>query len=101
MHVVILSFSSLDMKFSVFLLVVSNFHMCKKFSEVVDPLSGIRLSRTVCAKVFDLGSAKTSYINQNETPKSLNLKLALILALTKIRRQIEMLACQKQAQSPH
>jgi hypothetical protein len=31
----------------------------------------------------------------------LNLEQALILALTKIRPQIEVLACQKQAQSSH
>jgi hypothetical protein len=31
----------------------------------------------------------------------LNLEPALILALTKIRPRIEVLACQKQAQSSH
>jgi hypothetical protein len=51
--------------------------------------------------VFDLGAEKTSYINENESEKSLNLQPALILALTRNRRRIEMLAFQKQAQSPH
>jgi hypothetical protein len=52
-------------------------------------------ARTV---VFNLGYAKTSYINQNETQNRLNLEPALILAFTKIHPRNEVLACQKQAQ---
>jgi hypothetical protein len=43
--------------------------------------------------------AKSLYINQHETHDP--LEAALILALTKIRPPIELLASQKQAQSSH
>jgi hypothetical protein len=44
---------------------------------------------------YSRGYAKTSYINKKETQDPLNLELALILALRKIRPPIEVLACQK------
>jgi hypothetical protein len=50
---------------------------------------------------FNLEFAKTSHINQNEKGNRLNLEPALILALTKIRSRIEVLACEKQAQPSH
>jgi hypothetical protein len=49
--------------------------------------------------VFNLWYEETSDINQNKTQEPLEPNL--ILALTKIRPRIEVLACQKQAQSSH
>jgi hypothetical protein len=51
------------------------------------------------AVALSLGHAKTSFIKQNETQEP--LEPALILALTRIHPRIEVLACQKQAQSSH
>jgi hypothetical protein len=59
-----------------------------------------RLSRILFVVVFNLGYAKTSYIKTKHR-NSLNCELALILALTKIRPRIEVLAYRKQAQSSH
>jgi hypothetical protein len=53
------------------------------------------------AVVFNLGYAKTSYMNKTKHNNRLKLEPALILALTKIRPRIEVLTCQKQAQSSH
>jgi hypothetical protein len=46
-----------------------------------------------------MGYAKISHVNQNKIQEP--LEPALILALTKIRPQSEVLAYQKQAQSSH
>jgi hypothetical protein len=56
------------------------------------------------SEVFNLGYAnhgisENTLHNQNGTQEP--LEPALILALTKIRPRIEVLACQKQAQSSH
>jgi hypothetical protein len=70
------------------------------------PLSGLTFCKQECyialystAVVFNLGHANKSCINQNEIQKP--LEPALILGLKKIRPRIEVLACQKQAQSSH
>jgi hypothetical protein len=42
---------------------------------------------------YPRGYAKTSYINQNKHRDGLNLQPALILARTKIRPRIDVLAC--------
>jgi hypothetical protein len=63
--------------------------------------SGPRLQTCSTLVALHLEYVKTSYINQNWTQEHLNLEPVLILTLTKIRPWIEVLACQKQAQSSH
>jgi hypothetical protein len=55
----------------------------------------------VSRPVVNLGYAKAYTSIKMKHRNLLNLEPALILALTKIRPLIEVLACQKQAQSSH
>jgi hypothetical protein len=57
--------------------------------------------RLLLSGTTSLNSALQNGIRENTLRSRLNLEPALILALTKIRPRIEVLACQKQAQSSH
>jgi hypothetical protein len=61
---------------------------------------GVRVPPWLCR---DISGGKRKYLTSIDTKhrNRLNLEPALILALTKIRPPIEVLACQKQAQLSH